>query len=228
MSELNQAVAVVTGASSGIGKAIALELLKQGAQVCLVGRNRDRLDQSLVQAGEHASRGRVYEADLILEEDIHRLQASILNNYSAVQILVHCAGLFSMGSLETSDVEMFDRQYRVNVRAPYLLTQLFLPSLRAQRGQLVFVNSSMGLRSRGTLSQYAATKHALRAIADSIREEVNADGIRVISVYPGRTASVMQEQIHKLERKPYIPQQLMQPEDVALTVVHSTWVTQNG
>ena len=71
------------------------------------------------------------------------------------------------------------------------------------------------------MGQYAATKHALKAVADSLREEVNADGVRVISVYPGQTASPMQKALYEIEKKAYFPGKLMQPEDVAAVVVNA-------
>jgi NADP-dependent 3-hydroxy acid dehydrogenase YdfG len=118
-------------------------------------------------------------------------------------------------------VEDFDRQYAVNVRAPYLLTQLLLPMIIAGRGQIVFVNSSAGLNARKGASQYAATKHALRGLANSLREEVNEHGVRVLSVFPGRTAGRMQAAVFEREKKPYDPAVLLQPDDVASVVVHA-------
>jgi NADP-dependent 3-hydroxy acid dehydrogenase YdfG len=82
----------------------------------------------------------------------------------------------------------------------------------------VFINSSVGLNARAKVSQYAATKHALKAIADSLREEVNAAGVRVISIYPGRTASPMQAMIYQLEERVYQPEQLIQPEEIATVI----------
>jgi NADP-dependent 3-hydroxy acid dehydrogenase YdfG len=86
---------------------------------------------------------------------------------------------------------------------------------------VVFINSSSGLRARARTGQFAATQHAMKAIADSLREEVNADGIRVLCVFPGRTATPRTEQLFREERKAYKPELLMQPEDVAAMVVHS-------
>ena len=93
--------------------------------------------------------------------------------------------------------------------------------LKLRCGQVVFVNSSAGLTARAGVGQYAATKHALRAVADSFREEVNADGLRVLSVFLGRTATPMQEAVHKMEGKAYYPERLMQAEDVAAVVVNA-------
>jgi NADP-dependent 3-hydroxy acid dehydrogenase YdfG len=210
-------IAVVTGASSGIGKAIALGLAAQGITLCLLGRDLETLNAIVQSAPDSKS----YQVELTQDEDILNLTTSIQQDFGQVDILIHCAGIFSMGTTETSSIKEFDRQYHTNVRAPYLLTQTLLPMLKARQGQIVFVNSSAGLNARGSVGQYAATKHALKAIADSLREEVNAHQIRVISVFPGRTATPMQAIIHQMEGKPYHPANLMQPEDVASAVINA-------
>jgi NADP-dependent 3-hydroxy acid dehydrogenase YdfG len=116
-------------------------------------------------------------------------------------------------------VEDLDALYATNVRAQFLLTQLLLPELLARRGQIVFINSSAGLNGQANLSQYAATQHARRALADSLREEVNAAGVRVISIYPGRTATPLQEEVHRAEGRRYQPGLLLQPADIASMVI---------
>ena len=110
-------------------------------------------------------------------------------------------------------VEEFDRQFQTNVRGPYSLTQALLPMLKSRHGQIVFLNSSAGIAGRAGAGQYAATKHALRAVADSLREEVNQDGVRVLTVFLGRTATPMQAAIHQAEGKAYHPERLIRPED---------------
>jgi len=115
-----------------------------------------------------------------------------------------------------------DLQYSTNVRAPYLLTQRLLPLLITSRGQIVFINSSVGLAAnRPNIGQYAATKHALKALAESLREEVNPKGVRVLSAYLGRTATPMQEALFRAEGNTYHPETLLQPEDVASMIVHA-------
>ena len=125
------------------------------------------------------------------------------------------------GRLDQAPLEHLDLQYRSNFRGPYALIQLLLPLLRKQQGQIVFINSSAALRSSATVGQYAAMQHALRAVADSLRDEVNADGIRVLSVYPGRTATPRMAALFEQEGRPYRPELLMQPEDVAAMVTHA-------
>jgi len=209
---------VVTGASSGIGRAIALGLAAEGASVCAVGRRRNELEAT---AGRANGVGRMdaYTADLTNDDEVQGLANAVVEDGRGVDVIVHCAGVISLGPVEAAPVEELDRQYAANVRAPYLLTQALLPTLRANRGQIVFVNSTAGLTARAGVAQYAATKHALKAIADSLREEVNPDGVRVVSVYPGRTATPMQAEVHEIEDRPYSPERLMQPEDIADVVV---------
>jgi NADP-dependent 3-hydroxy acid dehydrogenase YdfG len=96
-----------------------------------------------------------------------------------------------------------------------------LPMLRSRHGQVVFINSSVGTRAPANVGQYAATKHALKAIADSLRDEVNADGMRVLSVFLGRTATPMQAAIYEMEGRTYRPELLLQPEDVAAVVINA-------
>jgi NADP-dependent 3-hydroxy acid dehydrogenase YdfG len=112
-------------------------------------------------------------------------------------------------------VEELDRLYRVNLRGPYVLTRALLQNLKEAKGQIVFMNSSAAMNGRATLSQYAASKSGLRALSDSLRQEVNEDGVRILSVFPGRTASPMQDLIHQQEQRAFDPQNLIQPQDIA-------------
>jgi NADP-dependent 3-hydroxy acid dehydrogenase YdfG len=212
-------VALLTGAGSGIGKAIALALAAQGATLWLVGRVREKLEAVAETARRTASDVRCIQIDLARDADVVDMAERLRHEIGYVDLLVHCAGEIKLGPLESAAIADLDLQYRINVRAPYLVTQLLLPMLRSRRGQIVFVNSSAGQVAGANASQYAATKHGLRAIADSLRQEINVDGIRVLSVYPGRTASPMQAAVHAMEGKEYHPDQLMQPEDVAAMIV---------
>jgi NAD(P)-dependent dehydrogenase (short-subunit alcohol dehydrogenase family) len=124
-----------------------------------------------------------------------------------------------VGQVSSLPVEELDRQYRTNVRAPYLLTQLLIPMLESAAGQIVFVSSSAVRRAVAGMGAYAATKHAVRALADALREELNPSGIRVLTVYPGRTAGPMQETLHQLEGRPYRLDRLLQPDDVAAIIL---------
>jgi len=219
MADFTNQIAVVTGASSGVGRAIALALAAQGATVCLVGRKLEALQS--VSGSTGSSRFLSYQADLTNDEEILELAERLQRDVGFIDLLVHSAGVIALGPIEEAPVEDFDRQYRTNVRGPYVLTQALLPMFRGSRGEVVFVNSSIGLNARAGTGQYAATKLALKAIADSLRAEVNAGGRRVLSVFLGRTATPMQQTIHDEEGREYHPELLLQPEDVAAVVLNA-------
>jgi NADP-dependent 3-hydroxy acid dehydrogenase YdfG len=208
--------AVVTGASSGIGQAIALRLVAEGATVTAVGRDKVRLDQLFASAVATGGPGGITPAQVDLTDDDAR--TALVEGLSAgprVDLLVHSAGAYSHGDHVDASIDDLDSQYASNVRAPYALTQQLLPVLREGGGDIVVVNSTQGIQAGRGVGQYAATQHAMRAITDSLRQEVNADGIRVCSIYLGRTATPRQEAIFAGEGRPYEPDLLVQPADVA-------------
>ena len=162
-----------------------------------------------------------YRADLASDAGCRQIAASILDDQGGADILVLAAGQIELAPLAESTAEAFDRQYAVNVRAPFALARAFLAALVERKGQIVFINSSAGIRASGENGQYAATKHALRGLADALREEVNERGVRVLSVYPGRTATPMQARVHERSGRVYDPAGLLQPNDVAAMVIAS-------
>ena len=207
--------AVVTGPTGDIGRALCRELATAGASLHLFGRNTDTLQQlagSLLHLTDEVC---VYTVDLTDEQSIGNAIAKLNKDASQVDILIHGAGIYKMGAQESAPVSDLDLQYQANVRGPYLVTQYLMPLIRGSRGQIVFVNSTAGLEAKKNVGQFAATQHAQRAMADSLRNEVNPDGVRVVSLYLGRTATTRQEHIFKLEGRPYSPELLIQPQDVA-------------
>ena len=219
---------VVTGATSGIGRSVTLSLVARGAVVWAIGRSAERLEALAAEAEALPGRVTPVVADLAREEDVHAASRRVLNELSELDVIVHSAGAIVLGSFESMAPTDFDGLYRVNMRAPVVLTQDLLPALRRARGQIVFVNSSAGLRASALNVLYAATKHGLKAIADGLRAEVNADGIRVISVYPGRTATAMQQFVHEREGREYRPELLLGAEDVSEVVLGALAVPRSG
>lgn len=205
--------ALVTGAAGGIGRAIAERMDAAGANVVLVGRNAEALEQ--VKA-DHALR---VVTDLTSDEQLQTAVNSALGRLRRLDILVHCNGIHLAGPLVEHAIADFDRLWAANVRSPFLLTQLVLPALRQSAGQIVFVNSSTGLQPRPGVGLFSATQHALRALAEVFRAEVNQEGIRVLNVYPGRTATERQARIYREEGQPYDPARLLQPADIAELVL---------
>ena len=151
----------VTGASGGVGAAIARALGREGATVCLGGRDRLKLEQ--VAGDLPAGKGRCYPADLARVDQLEASAAQIQSDNARIDGLIHCAAIILLDDVAAASAEDFVRQFKVNVEAPFRLTQHLLPALKEANGQVVFMNSTVGLEARSGLSQYAATKHALKA-----------------------------------------------------------------
>jgi short-subunit dehydrogenase len=222
MNTFRGTVAVITGASGGIGEALSIALAREGARLLLAGRSEEKLDRVAERARDLSPSVETFTGDLSEDGALHALADRARTAFGGVNVLIHSIGLFLAGPIATSSVEDLDRQYRVNVRVSYLLTQALLPSLIAREGQVVFINSSAGFHpAKAGWAAYSASKHALRAVADGLRDEVNKKGVRVISVFPGRTATPMQEEVHRFEGKPYDPERFLQPRDVAAAVLNA-------
>jgi NAD(P)-dependent dehydrogenase (short-subunit alcohol dehydrogenase family) len=141
--------------------------------------------------------------------------AAEVSSRRRLDVLVLSSGIYK----RSRDPDVFAQQIGANLLGPYALIQQLLPQLIEAQGQVVFINSTQGLRATGEVGQYAATQHAVKAVADSLRDEVNARGVRVTSIFLGRTATERQRAIFALEGRPYPPERLIQPADVAQIVV---------
>ena len=211
--------ALVTGASRGIGRALAGALAARGADVVLTGRSLDRLREAAAGFADHDGKAHCMELDLADPGDVERFARDYEREIGKLDALIHCAAVYQTGAWAEATADDLDAHYRTNVRGAYALTQKMLPSLIAAGGDVVFMNSSVVDATGAGIGQYAATKHALIGLANSLRAEVNEHGVRVLSVFPGRTATPLQEAIHKGEGKAYRPEKLLQPGDVADVVL---------
>ena len=203
---------LITGAGSGIGAALADLLHARGDELLLLARSTER-------AEELAARwqgARTVVADLADPGS-----ASDLELPDRLDSVVHAAGVVDLGTVAELGVEQWRSQLDVNLVAPAELTRLALPALRAARGTVVFVNSGAGLRANPQWSAYAASKHGLRALADALRGEEAEHGVRVTTIYPGRTATPMQQRVHDQEGKEYDAEQWIQPGSVAAAILHA-------
>lgn len=211
-------LALVTGASSGIGAASAEALAAAGWSLLLQGRDPERSAAQLERVERALQPGReaaLVLADLRHDGDVARLVAAVAERPLAA--LVHAAGMVELGRVEATGVEVLDAHYALNVRAPYQLTRALLAPLRAAGGHVVFINSGAGQRANPDWSSYAMSKFALRAFADALRAEEG--GLRVTSVYPGRTATPMQAAVRAAEGAPYDPSAFVSPAAVAQQLV---------
>jgi NADP-dependent 3-hydroxy acid dehydrogenase YdfG len=213
--------AVITGGGTGVGEAVAIALANSGASIYLIGRRLNKLELVAAKARNLGVDAACCSADISSSSGLLDATQRIKTELRRVDILVQNAAMYVAASIEDADLSDFDRHYQTNVRAPYALTQALLPMLKARQGQVVFINSSSALTAKPMTAQYDSTKHALKAIAESLRGEINRHGVRVLSVYLGRTATEIQERIYQTEGKPYRPELLLQPDDVASVVVNA-------
>ncbi|HEY2711147.1 MAG TPA: SDR family NAD(P)-dependent oxidoreductase [Chthoniobacterales bacterium] len=207
---------LVTGASGGVGEAIARRLGDNGATVWLSGRNLRRLDRLAEQLPTR--RGRPIPGDLTVEDEFQKVVRQVMARPGHLDGIIHCAATISLASFATASKEDFEKQFGINVLVPFRLTQLLLPALTSSKGLVVFINSTAGRTALADVGQYAATKHALRALADSLRDECNAAGVRVCSIFLGSTATSMQAAVRAKQKRAYHPERLIQPDDVAQMV----------
>jgi NADP-dependent 3-hydroxy acid dehydrogenase YdfG len=208
--------AIVTGASSGIGRAIALALAAEGMGLRLIGRDPARLEDTARAAKQRCRNVGWSAVDLIRLAEIDGYVRQVTTE--TIDVLIHSAGLYARGPHDSRSPAEYGMLFAANVTGPMYLTQRLLPALREARGQVVFINSTQGLAGSANVGIFAATQHALRAMADTLRDEVNEDGIRVLTVYAGRTATPRQQRIFELEGRPYAPEKLLQPEDIAAMI----------
>jgi NADP-dependent 3-hydroxy acid dehydrogenase YdfG len=214
-------IAVVTGATSGIGAATARALAAAGIRVFLLGRSARKLATASrgIRTRQLAGTAR---ADLRSLTEIRQLLKEISAQLPRLDVLVHCAGEYAWTEPGSLDPEGFGLLFDVNVRAPYLLTQGLLPQLSRAKGQVIFLNSSVVKSPGQGVALYKATQHAVQGFTDSLRQDLNRRGIRVSSLYLGRTATPRMQRIYQREGQPYKPALLLSAHDVAQFVLALT------
>ncbi|MEV0093190.1 SDR family oxidoreductase [Streptomyces sp. NPDC050738] len=205
---------VITGAGSGIGAAVARRLQERGDDIVLIARDAGRAKQL---EARYPGAGTMV-ADLAEPERISKV-FGMQAMPAEVDSLLHIAGIVDLGPVAELRAKTWQQQLNANLVSPAELTRLFLPQLRMAKGHVLFVNSGAGLEAHAQWGAYAASKHGLKALADSLRHEEHENGVRVTSVYPGRTASPMQAKVHSQEGKEYDASKWIDPESVATTIL---------
>lgn len=203
---------LVTGAGSGIGGAVARLLHARGDRLVLLARDDERaavLAEAFVGAD-------VRVLDLADPEAADRFG----DVPERLDSMLHIAGVVDLSPVSDLDAGQLREQLDVNLVAPALVTRACLPALRAAHGTAVFVNSAAGLAAGASWAAYAASKFGLRAFADALRAEEMGNGVRVTTVFPSRTATPMQEKVHRQEGGTYDSSLWISPETVAATILH--------
>lgn len=199
---------LVTGGTRGIGRAVC-DILAPDHHLIVGGRDADTV--AAVVAGYPSAEG------FVAELTDPAATARAVERLGEVDAVVHSAGIWSQGTVADVSRDQWREVLEINVVAVADLTRMLLPRLRAARGHVVLINSGAGLVARANIGPYSASKFALVALADSLREEERGV-VRVTSVHPGRVGTDMQEEIFALAGKPYEAGEHIRPESIAASV----------
>ncbi|HEY0431336.1 MAG TPA: glucose 1-dehydrogenase [Pyrinomonadaceae bacterium] len=184
---------VITGATSGIGKATALRFAEAGANVVGVGRNESALVELEKQIELAGAEFQGVIADVSQEKETEKIVAAAVSRFSGIDVLVNAAGHISTGTIADTKLEAWDAMLDINLRAPFLLMQQALPQLTERRGNVVNVSSVTGLRAFPGVLAYCVSKAGLDQLTRCAALELAAQGVRVNAVNPG----VVITEIHK-------------------------------
>ena len=185
---------ILTGASEGIGRALALELAARGARVALAARDRHRLETLTQECRARGGEALAVPTDVTSEQDLEWLVTETVKSFGGVDVVIHNAGITMWSRFDAlQDLSIFERLMEVNYLAAVRLTAMALPHLRQSRGLLVAVASLAGLTGVPERSGYAASKHAMIGFFDSLRIELAGSGVDVTVVAPDFVVS----EIHK-------------------------------
>jgi glucose 1-dehydrogenase len=217
---------VVTGASSGIGRAIAEAMAEAGANLVLVGRDATRLRGTVEAVTARGVKAEPVVVELTADEAPAAIVDAAVQRFGGLHILVNCAGIFEPQPFETQPLESFDRQMAVNVRAPFALTQAALPYLRPG-GAVVNISSIAGYSGFPQSAAYCASKGAVELMTRALAAELGPEGVRVNCVAPGNIRTPMnaaqfaasREYEKSLEEKTPLGR-IGETEDIAAAVVY--------
>lgn len=210
-------VAIVTGASKGIGRAISIALAKEAATVILAARSIEKLQETADQVTAAGGKSEIVVTDLVKEESIKNLAKVTAEKFGRLDTLVNNAGITHSAKLEETATEDWDRCFAVNSRAPFILCREALPLLKkAKAAYIVNIASVVGVKGYPLQSAYTASKHAIRGMTISLAEELNHSNIRVHLLCPGGVDTELLQKVRPDLKK----QDLMQPEEIAELVLY--------
>ncbi len=211
MESLAGKTAIITGAGSGIGRGIALRLHEEGCNLVLCGRREESLKETANLTREERRPCVVLPTDLTDDMEIDRIVEVALNEYDGIDFLVNNAGVYGGGEIHTHDIESWDQVMAINIRAPFLLSQAVLPTMRERgAGHIVNISSESGLNFYKGNGAYGVSKHALNALGEYIQRENQDYGIRVDTICPGMVVTEMTDRHQDLDRD-----KCLVPEDIA-------------
>ncbi len=223
---LQDRVALVTGASSGIGEATAVALAAAGAVVAVGARRADRLQDLVARIEADGGRALALDLDVTDEAQCRSAVQQTVDQFGGLDVLVNNAGVMLLGPIEDADTEDWRRMIGTNVLGLMYMTHAALPHLLAGKGDVVNVSSVAGRTARAGAGVYNASKWGVGAFSESLRQEVTGRGVRVVLVEPGAVATELTDHITHAGAKEQIQgfvQQMrpLQAEDIAGAVLYA-------
>ena len=215
--QLASKVAIVTGASRGIGRAISVALAQEAATVVLAARSIQKLQETADKVTKAGGKAEIVVTELTEEESIKNLVKVTNEKFSRLDILVNNAGVTHLAKLEETATEDWERCMQVNARAPFILCREALPLLKkSQAGYIINIASVVGVKGYPLQSAYTSSKHALRGMTISLAEELKGSNIRVHLLCPGGVDTELVQKVRPDIKK----DELMQPEEIAELVLY--------
>ena len=210
-------VAIVTGASRGIGKAISLAMAKEAATIVLAARAIDKMNETAKLITAAGGKAQIIPTELTDECSIKNLVKAAAERFGRLDILINNAGITHSAKLEETLTQDYDRCLNINARAPFILCREALPLLKiAERAYIINIASVVGVKGYPLQSAYTASKHALRGMTISLSEELRGSNIRVHLLCPGGVDTELVQNVRPDIKK----QDLMQPEEIAELVLY--------
>lgn len=186
--QIKDKVAIVTGASGGIGREVSLKLAAQGARMALVARSLDKLNTLKAQIEAGGGQAFVFSADIVDGKAVEAMAAAVEKQLGGIDILVNCAFWGPPGSLEETDEEFWDKTIDTTLKAPFLCIRAVVPSMRkAGAGRIVNIGSRAGKVGEDNRTAYCAAKWGLEGLNAALREELTRDNIHVHMITPAAT-----------------------------------------
>jgi NADP-dependent 3-hydroxy acid dehydrogenase YdfG len=222
---LNGKVAVVTGASSGIGEATVRSLAGEGAAVVAGARRKERLDGLVEEVTREGGKAIAVECDVTDEQQAHDLVDRAIEEFGKIDILVNNAGVMLLSKVEKGLSDEWRQMFDVNVLGLLYATDAAVEAMKRQgSGHIVNISSVAGRKTRPTGGVYSGTKFAVNAISEALRQELLEDGIRITIVEPGAVATELTEHITDEEVREGLKQRNIEPlqsEDIANAVAYA-------
>jgi len=209
---------LLTGASGGIGKEIAKQLVKNNCNVFLTGKTKDKLEKLILEL-ESINHNNVkidyFSSDISNVDGITKLISNVNNSFPTIDILINCAGTFPIFSLQNTSLEEFENCFNVNIKAPFVLTKEFAKTMmEKQWGRIINIGSSSSYDGFKDTSIYCASKHALLGFSRSILDELKEFNVRTFCISPGSVKTDMGKVLTKQDFSTFID-----PNEIAQMII---------